>query len=93
MEEGTFRRPAVAGILEKHYVEARLHADYDEIKDLQLEMTGSLAQPIYLIVDPGSEEQLGRVDGLRTDAMFIAFLEDALEQSPKRAQLPLGGAR
>ena len=74
MELNLFRRPAVARVLEERFVEARLHTDHDEYARLQLEMTGSLALPIYLVIDPETMQQHGRVDGA-LEEKFIELLE------------------
>lgn len=56
MEQYVFPSPAVAGVLEQGFVEARLHTDgeenIDRILALQAELTGSVATPYYLVVDP-----------------------------------------
>lgn len=84
MEEGVFRDPAVAGTLEERYVEARLHTDHpergDEQTELQLAMTQSLAQPIYVVIDPRSEERHGRVDGALRDK-FVTLLDTAWQSA------------
>ncbi len=79
MEKGVFHHPAVAGILEEKFVEARIHTDSLEHPgnaDLQLQMTQSIAQPIYLVVDPKDGAQHARRDGatLTDDQPFIDFL-------------------
>lgn len=79
MEKGVFHHPAVAGILEEKFVEARIHTDSLEHPgnaDLQLQMTQSIAQPIYLVVDPRDGVQHARRDGatLTDDQPFIDFL-------------------
>ena len=87
MEEKVFRLPAVAGLLSEGYVEARLHTDgkegdpaYDRSRELQDELAGSKANPIYLIVDPASGETLDRFEGADlTGTRFEAFLREALE--------------
>lgn len=85
MEENFFPLPAVAGILEDGMIEARLHNDDPDvtlqaaIKALQLEMTGSYATPIYLVIDPESGEELGRRDGaLMDEEAFAGFLREAV---------------
>jgi len=92
MEETVFHLPAVAGVLREEYVEARLHTDgdaekdpvYDRIRELQQELAGSKANPVYLILDPASREPLGRFDGADiTGKRFEAFLRKALEQGPR----------
>lgn len=83
MEKKVFIRPAVAGRLQQGFVEARLHNDGDHkvrIKAMQQEMTGSLATPVYLVLDPETGEVLARQYGptLSSDQPFIDFLEAGL---------------
>jgi hypothetical protein len=77
MEEKIFPRPAVAAELEK-YVEARLHTDggprETENQELQRTMAGSVANPIYVIVDPRTGEKLRVKAGFMTAERFIEFL-------------------
>ena len=81
MEEKVFPDPAVAAVLSEKFIEARIHTDHDEKGEenraRQLEMTGSVAQPIYLILDPATEEQHGRQNGaiLGDNGPFVEFLE------------------
>ncbi|MCH2102514.1 MAG: hypothetical protein MK297_00725 [Planctomycetes bacterium] len=81
MEKKVFPEPAVAGILNSKFIEARIHTDHEALGEsnraLQLEMTGSVAQPIYLLLDPKSGEVHGRLDGatLGDNQPFIDFLE------------------
>ncbi len=87
MEEKTFRLPDVFRVLDDSYVEARLHTDgkknLDRILQLQEELTGSVANPIYIVQDPASGEVLGRFDGATfDDGEFREFLEQALERGP-----------
>ena len=66
MEEKIFLRPAVAGELEKGFIEARLHTDgagdakYDRDRELQQKYTNSVANPIYVITDNGSVVKVGK---------------------------------
>jgi hypothetical protein len=81
MEKGVFHHSAVAEILEERFVEARIHTDsldHPGNADLQLEMTQSVAQPIYLVVDPRDGTQHSRRDGatLSDDQPFIDFLNE-----------------
>jgi hypothetical protein len=61
MEKSVFPSPAVAGVLEERFVEARLHTDgtknIDRILQLQAELTQSVATPYYLVIDPSVEAQ------------------------------------
>ena len=91
MEETIFPLPAVAGLLTEGYIEARLHTDgedgvpqYDRSRELQEEMAGSKANPIYLIVDPQTGATLDRFEGADlTGTSFEAFLREALERGPR----------
>ena len=62
-----FPLPAVAGMLRKHYVEARLHFDkgprQEENVELQLELGKSRANPIYVIYDPQTRQALHKKAG------------------------------
>ena len=82
MEDNVFPRPAVAGILADHYIEARLHTDGDtnkeRIKELQTSLARSVANPIYVLLDPETEAELSRHEGAALTAGqvedFITFL-------------------
>ncbi|MCA9001827.1 MAG: hypothetical protein KDB61_07885, partial [Planctomycetes bacterium] len=90
MEVGTFVDSAVAEQLENHFVEARLHTDVDPtFRDLENALTGSVGQPIYLVVpansdlayqeptfDPARVKILSRQDGatLGDPTKFVDFL-------------------
>ncbi len=68
VEDGYFVQPAVAAKLEKHFIEARLHTDAprknkEQIKELQRTVARKVANPIYVVVDPRTENELGRVEG------------------------------
>lgn len=81
----------VQPILSEHYVEARLHTDgktnIERILQLQDELARSPANPIYVIVDPSNERELGRVEGAPLlDSKKREFLE-FLEQPLRVAQL------
>ena len=78
-----FPSPAVAGILNEHYVEARLHTDgetnIERILEVQRELTGSVATPIYVLVDPKSGQEVGQFDGSTFDEdEFASFLSRVL---------------
>ena len=78
MEEDAFPAGAVAPILEDSYVEARLHTDgkvnIDEILELQRELTGSLANPYYVLQDPDSKEVFDKKAGWMPPEDFAKFL-------------------
>ena len=79
MEQSVFPEPSVRAEL-RGMVEARLHNDgehKDPIKALQLEMTGSYATPIYLVVDPSTRRILGKQEGARSAEVFRRFLSES----------------
>jgi hypothetical protein len=83
MEEKVFPLPAVAGELKQNFIEARLHNDagpaIERNKALQAEYTGSVANPIYVVIDPKTGKGLRKLAGLRSEATFLEFLRrDAL---------------
>ena len=71
MEKKFLPKPAVAGILEEHYIEARLHTDrpsvpqLERILEIQEKFAESEALPIYVTVDPETERRLGKYEGSR----------------------------
>ena len=84
MEEKIFPRPAVARELQEKFIEARLHNDggarMEENRALQKEKAGSLASPIYLIIDPKTGATLRKRAGVMTESRFLEFLRgQALE--------------
>jgi hypothetical protein len=88
VEEFIFPDPAVAGILEKHYVEARLHTDDQanpersaRLEQLQQEMVQSLAQPYYIVIDPDTGKQLGKLAGSGQVSKFVEFFEKFLDRN------------
>ncbi len=78
MEEKTFRVPSVASALAS-VVEARLHTDgqrnIEAIKALQQKLTGSVANPYYVVVEPSSGERLRMLAGATTPERFVEFLK------------------
>ena len=95
MEEKVFPKPAVAGILESSYVEARLHADgqknIEQIRELQHELAKSVATPIYVVVDPVTQEPLGHFEGvaLKEESFRDFLLEARAKDRPKQARVGL----
>jgi hypothetical protein len=82
MEEKVFPLPAVAEVL-KNMVEARLHTDgsrnIERIHQLQRDLTGSIANPYYVIVDPTNERKLRESAGASSPGNFANFLRGPLE--------------
>jgi hypothetical protein len=64
-EEKVFPSDTVSGLLEEHFIEARLHTDggtnIERILELQKELAQSVATPFYLVIRP-DEELVGRLD-------------------------------
>jgi len=83
MEEKVFPLPAVAGELQSGFIEARLHTDggpsVDRNKQLQQEMTRSVANPIYVIVDPKTGKVIRKKAGLIREADFLLFLRGPVQ--------------
>lgn len=81
MEVSIFPKPGIVEHLRK-LVEVRLHTDKQTaesigFQELKVRLTGSHANPIYLIVDPAQPDKvLGRYDGadLPTGQAFGEFL-------------------
>lgn len=90
MEEGTFHHSAVAELLRDRFVEARLHVDYKENEERELEMVQSRAQPIYVVVDPSTGEMHGgRYEGAAlSDEDFIDWLNASWDSAPARISAP-----
>lgn len=83
MEEKVFPKPAVAGELKEHYVEARLHTDGGpreaENRKLQKDIAGSPANPYYVIIDPKTGKVIHKRAGLIREGDFIDFLKSGYE--------------
>ncbi len=91
MEGQTFLDSAVAEQLENNFVESRMHIEMDpRFTDLQRALTGSITQPLYLVVsadsisdldaailDPKKVKILARQDGatLGSASNFADFLK------------------
>ena len=63
MELKVFPKDPVRAELAEYFVEARLHTDgqanIEQIKALQKELAGTVANPYYVLVDPESGDRLG----------------------------------
>lgn len=90
-EEKVFPSETVKPVLEKHFVEARLHTDGDrgkELRQLQQEMVRSVANPYYIVIDPVSGQRVGgELMALTTEDTFREFLKDAVEAHEKVSRL------
>ena len=88
MENSIFLSPAVAGLMKRHFVEARLHTDAQntmtaeqlvENRRLQSDLSGTKTNPYFVVVDPKTGEKLGE-HGLSGQpeswqAAWVAFLQ------------------
>jgi hypothetical protein len=92
MENHIFLRPAVAGIMKQHFVEARLHTDSQNTltaeqlaanQELQAELAGETTNPYFVVFDPKSGKRLGEhtLSGGPGvwEERWIAFLERMLK--------------
>ena len=81
MENYVFQTPAVAEELKDNFIEARLHTDrghYAEFaQGLRAELVGSLALPIFVVMDPETKEVGGILEGARSPADFNEFLQSS----------------
>lgn len=91
MEKNIFPLPDVRAALER-FERVQLYTDgqgpeYDKNRELQETRFNTVALPLYVIVDPATEREIGRVEGLTRDGSeFARFLERNL------ASMPGGGA-
>lgn len=81
MEQKVFPAPAVAGILEKNFVEARIHNDgddQDEVRGWQVELIHTYATPSYVVVDPATGDLIDHHEGPDLNAeRFARWLKKA----------------
>jgi hypothetical protein len=92
-EEKVFPSPGVLEVLEEKYVEARLHTDGpngEALTELEQKLASSIATPLYLVLDPRTEQRLaGPVGGIVKASSFREFLLKAL-QGPNGGQERVG---
>ena len=91
-EEKVFPSETVSPVLEKHFIEARLHTDgqknIERILELQQELARSVATPFYLVVDPATGQQVGgTLAGIATADGFRDFLMEAVEAKERVGRL------
>jgi len=92
MEKKFLPKPAVAGVLKEGYVEARLHTDretvpqLERILELQAKYAESVALPIYVVVDPETEQRIGKYEGAQPAISsgaaedFLRFLKEPIAE-------------
>lgn len=85
MEVQVFPSPAVAEVLNEHYVEARLFTDGEEnlerILSLQAQLAGSVANPVYVLMDPTTERRIYTLQGKRSANTFARFLKAGIRRA------------
>ncbi len=81
MEKQVFRKPAVAGVLKKNFVEARLHMDNPDKPVLarsvkvRTRFGVGVATPTFVVVDPGTGKVVIKHEGWIPDEKeFLRFL-------------------
>ena len=81
MEGSVFPSSAVAEELTSHFIEARLHADIGayakRAQEIRSQFTGSVALPIFVVVDPETGEVGGELQGFRLAPDFDAWLKES----------------
>ncbi len=89
MEVSVFPQPAVAQHMNS-VIEARLHADTSDVElraDIERRIDGiakTFAQPVYVLMDPRTGQELARFEGAsRTPEDFAKFLAAGLERFEK----------
>lgn len=86
MEKNIFPHPAVRGELERFEL-VQLYTDgqgarYDRNRELQESRFNTVALPLYVVVDPETEREISRVEGLTRDpAEFARFLKGSYEMA------------
>lgn len=78
MEDKVFPLPAVADELNAHFIEARLHTDFEANMKLEDKLLKSFAVPSFAIVDPASGATLAtNVGWIPSEQGFLEFLQKA----------------
>ena len=84
MELKVFPKDPVRAELAEYFVEARLHTDgqanIEQIKALQKELAGTVANPYYVLVDPESGDRLGEGSWMQPED-FAELLRSARERA------------
>ncbi len=90
MEQTVLPAPKVAPLLERHFVESRLHTDHpdaekgDANRKRQMATLGYIASPYYFVIDPATEREMGRFSlsniGKDWEQLFAEFLQVMLAQ-------------
>jgi hypothetical protein len=93
-EEKVFTSTKVSGVLERSFIEARLHTDggqRESIVPLQARLAESVAIPFYVVLDPESGRPVGEtLVGLTTEGTFRSFLLEAVDAREEVSRLEAG---
>jgi thiol:disulfide interchange protein DsbD len=99
MEQGVFPRPEVVELLRK-FVTVQLYTDYVPIGSITAEQRQQLGErnqerilelgestnPFYVVLAPNGQE-LNRIGGSRKPAVFVDFLQKALQKLPEAVKV------
>lgn len=101
MENSIFLQPAVAELMQVHFVEARHHTDTQntlterqlaENQRLQQQIAGTTANPYFVAVDPETGTELGRHELSggpgAWEAGWIDFLRRMLQAAGRSSEPP-----
>ncbi len=104
MEDSVFPSSAVAELMQKEFVEARVHTDtqntlteaqFAKNRELQEQLAGTKANPYFVVVDPESGKKIAEysLSGGYTEwpDNWIAFLQGVVAAKPAKAGA--GGSR
>ncbi len=87
MEVNIFPSPAVAGVLSKNFVEARLHVDApdgearERVLAWQNELQGAPGTPYYILIDPVNDAHLAVLEQATfSEDAFRDFLLSGVER-------------
>lgn len=84
MEKSYFFQDDFLDVLNKHYVEARLHTDKEttpdaqkqRIREKQRELVGHRGMPVLVVVDPKTGKRIRKLDGFEADPdVVLEFLK------------------
>ena len=87
MEKSYFSQDEFAEVLNKNYIEARLHTDMvktpeaqrKRIREKQREFVGHKSMPVYVIVDPETGKVVDKLEGFTADSkVILEFLQKNL---------------
>lgn len=78
MEKKLYPNPQVQELFAK-FSRAKLYTDEPENKDLQLKKFNTVALPLYVIIDPDTEQVIAKIELTQDPAEFITFLKKGIK--------------